>query len=244
MGQPVYLYRKLHAKDRAVLSEYTHLAGLVIWASNALHAKFLRIFEEIMAFDCASNLLIKRRMARSMWHSLRSDDIQRSVLKAAVLESMRDDHQLTKSLIWALNSAGKLAEYRNDAVHTAFEFNNANSRWTIIPNQYAGAPHRVEKLNRVGYAKLFRLLLGDLIQLRVYIDYVRAKVGGDSELSLPRRPVLKSSLLVQRTPPRSNNRQAPGAKFPPRQPGFPPTMAELRQIFGDAEARKLAKLLK
>lgn len=209
MATSPHIRRKLSAADKAVLSEYTALAGQVVWASNAMHAKFLLVFEEVMLFDCENNKRIKRKVADSVWHALRSDDIQRAVLQAAVVEAMNADHTLTKSLIWAINAAGRLSEFRNDAVHTAFEFNNETKKWRMVPNKWAAQPKRVEKLNRVGYKRLFKLLLGDLVQLRVYVEAIYLKLSFSEQHPLPKRPHLRSIRLVQQTPPASNSQKRP-----------------------------------
>jgi hypothetical protein len=243
MGKTPYIYRRLSAKDREILSQYTHLAGLTVWASNALHAKFLLIFEDLLK-DVTTSRAFSQKTARAMWHSLRSDDIQRAVLKALASEVMEQSHPITKSLMWALKSAGKLAEFRNDAVHTAFHFDDSTGQWRMAPNQVAGAPHRVEKLNRVGYAKLFRLLLGDLIQLRVYTEHLWAKISGDGNFRMPRRPLLQSHRLVQQTPPTSRTRQR-HAKESLKPEKLPlPTMQELSELLSAAEYKRLKDAMK
>lgn len=207
MATAPYIWRRLALADRKVLSDYTSLVGQIVWASNALHAKFMLIFEELLTDEGGKSNFTMRKTATSIWHSLRSDDLQRTVLKATVIERMRQEAPATKSLLWSIAAAGKLTEFRNDAVHTAFVFNKDANKWKMQPNIYAGAPQRVEKLNRVGHAKLFRLLLGDLIQLRIYVDTIYVKLAFEARNTLPKRPLLQSIRLVQQTPPKSNKRQ-------------------------------------
>lgn len=221
MANAPYIWRKIIPTDRKILSDYTSLVGQIVWASNALHAKFMLIFEELLTEERVKINFTMRKTAASIWHSLRSDDLQRTVLKATVIERMRQEAPATKSLLWAITAAGKLTEFRNDAVHTAFVFNKDANKWKMQPNTYAGAPQRVEKLNRVGHAKLFRLLLGDLIQLRIYVDTIYAKLAFEERNTLPKRPLLQSIRLVQQTPPKSSKRQQRGSGRRPRQRPFP-----------------------
>ena len=207
MANPFYIGRKFSAEDKAILAEYTNLAGQLIWASNALHAEFMAIFGEVFLWDCEANRSIKHRSAQAVWHSLRSDDAQRSMLLAMISEAFEPNHPLTKSLTWTIKSAGKLSEFRNDVAHTPFEFSKASGKWMMVPNHFAGAPQRVEKLNRVGPARLFKLAIGDLLALRTYADAIHGKLVSRKPTTLPRRPRLQASQLVQRTPPKSSTHQ-------------------------------------
>lgn len=242
MAKTPYIFRTLHAKDRKVLAEYTHMAGLIVWASNALHSKFLLIFEEILLFEFNGHRLTQRKLARAMWHSLRSDDAQRALLLAATKAALDTDRPLIKSLVWAINSAGRLAEFRNDVVHTPFAFIPDERRWKMMPNIDAGPPRRVEKLERVGYSKLFKLLLGDLIQMRVYTETILVNLSSNKKYSMPHRPRLKSALLVQRSPPRTNGHQSIGTKSLPLQFGVR-TWKELRQLVGAETVRSIRSSL-
>ena len=154
-------------------------------------------------------------MAQELWHSLRSDDAQRAALRAIAKHCTKLTSRQKISLLWAIDAAGQLSEYRNDAIHTAFGLYYRHpqiKKSPIQPYRGAGHPKRIEKLERVGYAKLFRALIGDLNQLS---GYVLAIYLGTKEFdhpvpsSLPRRPVMRSVLLVQQSPPAKASLRAP-----------------------------------
>lgn len=151
-----------------------------------------------------------------MWHSFRSDDMQRSALRAVLLHSREMSERQRKSYLWTVDAAGRLSEYRNDAIHTAFDFTFENKKLTLKPGT-AGHPKRVEKLSRVGHAKLFRFLIGDLNQLDDYalslFEQTVARLRSAKNPPLPKRPVLRSVLLVQKSPPAS---QRPKQRPPKR----------------------------
>jgi hypothetical protein len=203
MAKPPSIPR--HQPYPKALEKYTSQVGRVVWASNGLHAVFLNIFIWLNRAE-TNSIAIESKVYTALWHSMRGDDLQRGALLAVAREAMEPGHPLAKALIWSLNSAGKLSEYRNDAVHTPFVFNRQTRSWKLAPNKFAGAPNRVAKLMRVGHEKLFKFLAADLEQLTAYADAIFDRVLGDSGRPLPRRPRLQSVLLVRRNPPPSNTR--------------------------------------
>src|SRR5665213_454957 len=193
---------------RPALLKYTALVGEVTWASNNLHAEFLCILEVLIPDDKKKGgkrrvFMRNQEVAQELWHSLKSDDAQRAALRAFAKHTTFLSTPNRKSLLWAIDSAGRLSEYRNDAIHTAFIHDDDGRKYFFTPS-HAGSPKRVEKLERVGYARLFKALIGDLNQLSDYCVCIwlnSLESYGEKPSPLPRRPVLQSVLLVQKSPP-------------------------------------------
>ena len=139
-----------------------------------------------------------------MWHSLRSDGIQRTILRAAAIKSPTLGERRRKSLLWCLDKAGKISEFRNDAVHTFFEYGPGERGIEFEPSEWAAPLYRSEKLNRVGYKKLFRFATGDLRQLSEYAISIAGSLldekRGWRRHPFPKRPLLRSIQLVQQSP--------------------------------------------
>jgi hypothetical protein len=209
MAKTPYALRKIPFARNRSLARHAKTVGQLIYASNYLHALFSAIFSHLVMDLGNEDRWAAYDVSRSIWHSLRSDDVQRTVLLGVVRTTMESKPRTSKSLLWALDKAGKLSEYRNDAVHTPFDlvFSSRRPRWEIEPDYSAGLPSRVAKLTRVGHQKLFRLALGDLVQLANYVEGIYSQLADEEPKALPRRPVLRSIQLVQKSPPRSNARQ-------------------------------------
>jgi hypothetical protein len=193
------------------LNRYTSLVGEVIFTSNSLHTSLLVLLKALFPDDgIRVNEIVgdNEEMASDIWHSLGSDASQRGLLCAIVRHSKRLSTRQRENILWAVDAAGRLAEFRNDAVHTAFELEwdelDDPVRAKFRPSEEA-PPRRVQKLQRIGHEKLFKALIGDLNQLRDYITaiwiFVLFPKGGRPRL--PDKPVLKSALLIQKNPPNS-----------------------------------------
>jgi hypothetical protein len=202
------------ARNRSV-STYSETVGQLVFASNSLHAAFAAIFGFLLA-EIAEYRWTGHDVGKAIWNALRSDDLQRSILLAVTRTRMEGRQRLFKSLIWAIQQAGNVSEYRNDAVHTPFVLVRGDGPWKLEPDNSAGQPSRVQKLNRVGHQKLFRYARGDLVQLTIYLEAIYERLIDRTTTPLPRRPTLRSTQLVQQTPPKSNNRQRRTAKRQPR----------------------------
>jgi hypothetical protein len=219
MAKTPYAARKSrHGKNRSI-ANYTALVGQVVYASNELHATFWAIFLQMMKNLTQTETSAGWEgydVAQQIWHSLRSDDIQRTMVKAVAYPLLESKPRERKALIWAVQAAGKISEYRNDAVHTSVVLVTAASwRRGQFVEPGVGHPQRIEKLRRVGALKLFRLALGDLAQLEWYATAILERMRGERG-PLPRRPTLRSIRLVQQNPPMSNKRPPQKAKRKPR----------------------------
>lgn len=222
MAASPYSARKLHNARNRRVAKYTALVGQIVWASNSLHAVFFELFRySMMSIIQQGSKLRAIDASKAIWDALRSDDIQRTVLKSLVEATF--EKREAKSIIWALDTAGQISAFRNDAVHTPFWlYTSSKAKGIQIgPNSSAGHPSRVSKLDRVGHTKLFKSALGDLVQLRAYAEAIYVKLAFEPANSLPRRPILRSIRLVRQNPPKSNNRQRKKAKPRPRRGSLP-----------------------
>lgn len=197
-----YARRRVRGSAGRALERYSALVGEVTWASNLLNGEFLFLLRNLLARD-------EKELAEQIWHSLRSDDLQRTVVRAAAIKSPRITARMRKSILWALDRAGKLSEFRNDAIHTAFSLQWKPGGFYFVPDGFASHPKRVDKLERVGYKKLFRTLIGDMMQLWDYVGWINLKTAhwNHEARTMPsaKRPRAQSILLVQRALPKSNN---------------------------------------
>jgi len=214
MAKSPYATRKPRFRNKRA-SQHAALVGQIVWASNTLHATFSAIFTALLRSISPDEPYKGGDVAGEIWHALRSDDLQRTVLLAAAHSILEDRRRDIKSLAWALQMAGRLSEYRNDAVHTPFTMVLSSWRpwagWEPSPDS-AGHPHRVAKLHRVGPAKLFRHVIGDLTQLDGYAVAILDRIYAGKPLPLPKRPLLRSIQLVRQSPPQSNKRRRLKAK--------------------------------
>jgi hypothetical protein len=99
----------LKGKHRAIRRYAIH-TGEVIWAWNQLHYVLNLLFLNLATPE-------NKLFGHAMWHSLRSDNSQRSVLRAALQSSDIKSERISDGLEWLLDAIDKLAPARNDATH-------------------------------------------------------------------------------------------------------------------------------
>ena len=193
--------RRLHSRISASVKEYAQQAGLISWASNNVQMNLQAMF-------CTLMLPHKFETTNAMWHAIKSDDGQRSLLLAVTKGAYQPRSKFLASVIWAVDAAGKLAALRNDAIHTATTMQaNRDRGWYVVPSEDWGQPARVERLNRLGHKKAFKLVFGDLNQLSEYTHFLSVKAGADPSVTLPRRPRLQAIPLLSKSPPKTSSRQ-------------------------------------
>lgn len=204
--------RRFGSHVRPALAKYTSLIGEVTLASNHLHGELLHFFETLFPSEDGERHIFSanHEMAAELWHSLRSDDAQRAALRAIAKHSRLLKERHRKSLLWVIDAAGKLSEFRNDAIHAVFDLDwedGWGARQIKFSPTTASHPKRFEKLERVGHVKLFRTAIGDLHELGDYATALWINLlpwENDGPPPLPKRPLLQSVLLVQKSPPETN----------------------------------------
>ena len=103
-----------HDEMQATFDAYAAAVGRLAYHWNLLHEKFGRLFAVVTGMD--------RQIAFAIWYSTDSDRTQQSMLKAAIIAGFyrwlntKPPHA-TDDLIWLMNEANSLADYRNTAVH-------------------------------------------------------------------------------------------------------------------------------
>jgi hypothetical protein len=211
MANRPYARRQLAKQAQSSLRKYSTLVGEVIYASNTLGAHFHTLGAH---FQLTFELLFEdadEPIVGAMWHAMRNDDLQRVLIKAAASKSSKLEGHERRNLLWAIDKAGRLSEYRNDAIHTYFEYAPGNREIEFYPSDWAVTPSRLEKLERVGYRKLFKCLIGDLYALGDYAiavtDRLISRQRGYPRIPFPKRPVLRAIQLVQQNPPATKKRK-------------------------------------
>jgi hypothetical protein len=119
---------------------YIRTIGSVVNAWNHLQEQMNKLFIAVTGMSS--------EVATAIWHSARSDSLQRDFLAAAV-RATPDDKWLSRSssaksdLILLINCANKLSEIRNDAVHAPVSLAIDNAKLVIIPTYFSGNPRAV-----------------------------------------------------------------------------------------------------
>lgn len=181
-----------HAQNESIRRHQSR-TGEIIWAWNHLHHRLQLLFMWI-------GTPTEPKMGEAIWHVIRTDTVQRAVLRAALKHVDQKSEPRTKSmskdvsegLEWLLDTVGKLAPFRNDVAHTPTipgwtKKDDVHPSWLANPDHWKRmAPPR--KLRTI-----HRHLRDDL---HILINYAAAL---DSELTtsgtytpFPQPPSLKS----------------------------------------------------
>lgn len=185
---------------------YLELGKLVRkWA--VLQEQLAGIFQQ--ATECPPH------QANAMWHSLKSDLVQRQMLVAA-LKSAIDLHRPWKDdpkkqnkvrifgeYVWAINEVTNFSHGRNDLIHSPITFylaSGATEFEAIVSDQY-GNP-RAEKLKNKELFQLCRWMNGFCEDMTKYVSSIWQHVIKHDEL--PKRPKFKllSDFPTRRQPPK------------------------------------------
>src|SRR5258706_6430904 len=176
--------RQLPKRLRAPLRAYGVAVGELVWASNYCLSYVYLLYRELFT---KQDLII----AVKSWHTQRSDRGQYDLIVAAV-EGHRRLTTWTKSdILWAIKSAVKLSEIRNDAVHAHTTFLRTTRR--IVPDGIDNLPSRIAKLSQVGsLIRMFGTAKGDFIALAAFAYYLWHEVAFPDRNPLPKKPRLRS----------------------------------------------------
>lgn len=203
-----YISRRRPADTAATIKAYSRIVGEVAINWNAAHVATLQALEWILK-DAGT------QVGRAIWHSLKSDDAQRSVTIAAAhsASTKEFDAIFKRNLIWAVKELGRLSCYRNDAMHAAVEFRGKDA----TPDSIGVDPARFQRLTALSQRKLFILLAGDLRQLAAFITAIWFD-HGILGIPLPKKPQLQVLRYVAKSPPKKNSQkpQLPKQKRPPQ----------------------------
>jgi hypothetical protein len=114
--EPLTATRTFPTRDeaQATFDAYAAAVGRLAYNWNLLHEEFGRLFFAVTGME--------PQIAFSIWYSTDSDRTQQSMLKAAIIaashrwQNTKPPHA-TDDLVWLMNEANSLADYRNTAVH-------------------------------------------------------------------------------------------------------------------------------
>ena len=172
---------------RAPFRAYTTVIGELVWASNYAHGAFEILFSHVATPT-------EFQTGRSIWHTASSDGGQLHMLVAATEVSVRLSEKMRANILWAVEKARKLAESRNDAVHSSTIILSTIPPVKVALSELGTKPKRYKKLgNTTNLKEHFRSVKSDLWKLGLYVHALWPHVAGFDELPpLPRRPQLIS----------------------------------------------------
>src|ERR1700761_6518885 len=107
--------RKVHPRLEPHASHYAKHVGLLSWTLNNVQVNLQAIFCDLLD---RSNVEI----GKAIWHAIKSDDGQRTVVMELAKVHPTISDTMRSGIIWVADSTGKIAAFRNDAVHTPFGF--------------------------------------------------------------------------------------------------------------------------
>lgn len=179
--------RRIPKEIQAPLRAYATVIGEVVWAANFAHGAFEILFSHVATHD-------NYQIGRAIWHAAPSDSGQLQMLRDATTASTRISERMRARILWAIDRASKLSEWRNHAVHSATIVLVKNGQQIMAPSDIGTKPSRSEKLRLEGdLKKKFRSVKGDLLQLGQYIHSLWPHLAGFDLLPpLPRKPQLRS----------------------------------------------------
>jgi hypothetical protein len=179
--------RKIPPRIAKRVRLYGVAVGELVWASNFCLTAFNLLYRQFFSRD-------DRLISVNVWHSQRMDKNQMELLRAAVAGSKPIPFELHRRIIWAISRQEKLAEHRNDAVHSYVNINDQNMQ--IRPSSIATHPNRYARLAaRSNMKRFFRTVRDDFFHLGNYAHLLWNHMYSLREgvhLPLPRKPTLRS----------------------------------------------------
>lgn len=185
----VTISRRTPNEMKAPLRQYAAAVGELVWASNSTHTEFAILFCHVATPNHFA-------VGRAIWLSSRTDSGQIEMLHAAAKASDASERlspRMLANILWATNKAKKLAEWRNDAVHSSTVFLTKKNPVKVVPFEIGMLPARYKRLERTPDLKRqFRLVKNDLVQLSVYVRSLWTAIEFPGVYGpLPRRPRLR-----------------------------------------------------
>ena len=215
---PTSVTRGLHADELRLHADLGKITRF--WAN--LHEHLASVLGKALECD--------QKIANGMWHTLRSDLVQRNLLEAAIAEKIKVLHeaaqkaavekskqaQVFDEYLWAVREITKHADKRNDLVHSPIYFSlgsDAVSEFEAIVSDHHGNPRAVKLKGR----ELFQLC-GWVIAFISEMHRFLARLGharGEHD-PLPSRPkwAPESSFPSRKEPRRPKPKPPSKAKRP------------------------------
>jgi hypothetical protein len=169
----------------AAFAPYITAAGEVVNAWNKLQKQLSLVF--------VATTGMPKDMATAIWHSVRSDAVQRDMLNAAIVETNPDiwKGRLSSAkddLERLLKVANKLSKARNDAIHAPVALAIDNGKLIPFPNYFHGNP-RAKNLKGKDIVTEFRRLRDNANTLREFAEKAETALNHAS-YAWPDRPAL------------------------------------------------------
>jgi hypothetical protein len=183
----------LTAKRASYISEL----GEVVYAWNALHEALCGVFCAVLG--------VSLQVSAAIWHSILSDRAQRLMLEVAAQKTEFKRPHGQENILWLLAEVNKLADRRNNAVHSPYIFR----LWMqdppiaeVVPFIATGNPRAKNMANKELLVE-FRWYTNTAMALCEYADKIR------SALSIPEQPWPDKPTLPTLTPKKIRPDQRP-----------------------------------
>ncbi len=147
---------------------YAQRIGRLLWAWNRIHSAFAVMFASF----------VDRRQTRAgqaLWHAVKTDTAQRDMLAALLPFQTSIRPEVAEGVEWLLEVTGKLAQHRNDVVHTPM-FQNYRRDNAVVPDATSGDPKRVQRLGRPDLRQFHRSLTDDLVALSQFAWFLASEI--------------------------------------------------------------------
>ena len=189
--------RRLPPKYAKEIRAYATRIGLVNWAWASLCSNLFVLFWFLLTRPGEVNT---RNRAHGIWHTIQSDKTQRDMLSVLAKTEMQDKPKLLEKVLWVIDRAGKLSEFRNIATHVEATFSEQTvSRPAADP--ISSRTSHENKFNLIEHDRFWKLLAGDMIALSDYAACLVQQLYYAPNLrpdALPHRPVLRAIPEIQR----------------------------------------------
>ncbi len=97
-------------------------------------------------------------MTNAVWHSIKSDRDQRQMVRAAITASPELEQEQKSDLLWLIKEIEKLADRRNDAIHSPYTFFIGPDGLIVMPSYLFDHPraNKLPKLELMEELKWYR----------------------------------------------------------------------------------------
>jgi hypothetical protein len=209
------LSRRLHKPIQSAARKHARQIGEIALAWNLLQDALFVLFWVV----ATQSRHEEHSKAHAIWHSFQSDKAQRDMLLATARADQRIPKKLLDHIKWVVECTGKLAPFRNDAIHTPVKFAVFQGGKVVpIPQALSGRIQAVERLKALPLAATWRIVRGDILVLAnfcgaIYAHVVVTGLAGP----WPSRPPLRAIPRKARVSSKKARRRRPAKRqHPPR----------------------------
>jgi hypothetical protein len=165
------------------MEKHSAKVGRAVNKWNNLHDELGTIFADLVNAN-------DHPVGLTAWHALRSDNTQRTMLRAVAKAVLPEDTRFIGDLCWVLGEADQLAGTRNNYIHAGFICFFDEGTMHLIPDHFRGNPN-AEKLLGKDLPKDLDQLQFDLTMLEDFAIKLRGfRLVEDDHPQWPDRPTL------------------------------------------------------